>query len=349
MADYSFQYKAALKIVNDCENSQFLGSVLASAVGSGKTTILIHAANLILGKDPEARILYLAHAQDVLRRQVLESLNDPNGPVKVGFSFGGLNSGAQLEVSIPQEVNSRKANGKYTHLFVDEAHSWFASDSILLKIIKELGIQKLILASGTISLFNRYNKNSLGKKFAITYVAGEDMLRLGVYSSVDIDLVRVANYVDVKANLREAFRRAALAGDSLEKPIVVCQDGFQAKEASSFLTSHGIKVAFATAKADPSNLEIEKFKKSKNMALILVNRGVLGLNVPDATSMFFLKRTTNREIILQALARLFRLHHDGRKKFFWMPATSTDWNQKVALLHKTLSLNKLAELKSYCG
>ena len=152
---WDFQIHAARKIVADCQSREYLGAVLASVVCSGKTQILIHAMNFIFEKHPKAKILYLAHAQDVIRTQTIEIFGCAKNPVKPNFTFGRLNSGCQVEVAIPQEVNERNTKSRvYNYLIVDEAHTWFSSKSVLEKIIQRLCIKKLILATGTASLFN---------------------------------------------------------------------------------------------------------------------------------------------------------------------------------------------------
>lgn len=344
---YSFQAKAAQKIAQDCEDSRFIGAVLAGSVGCGKTQILIHALNLITKKHPSSKILYLAHAQDSIRQQTIDTFVDTNNPVKPEFTFGRLNSGCQVEIAIPQEFHRCSPLNRYSHAVIDEAHQWFASTSVLENVIRKYEIKKLILASGTISMFNRYNATTSGKQFAMTFISGDQMLKRGIFSALDIDLVGVPSYQSTKHILAKIWKDARSKGDQLARPIVVCQNTSEAIEVSETLRAFGYAVALAASATDPDGVQIQRFKNDEATALVLVNRGILGLNLKNATSMVFLKKTENFESILQAMARMFRNHPSGQKKYFWMPATTEDWNRKVTLLHQTLSLINLDVMKSY--
>lgn len=123
---YSFQTEAAQKIARDCEDPRYIGAVLAGVVGCGKTQILIHALNLIVKKHPYSKILYLAHAQDSIRQQTIETFGDANNPVKPEFTFGRLNSGCQVEIAIPQEFYSANSKNRYSHAVIDECHQFFS-------------------------------------------------------------------------------------------------------------------------------------------------------------------------------------------------------------------------------
>lgn len=347
MSKWSYQLEAAKKIASDVENPSHVGAVLAGAVGCGKTNILIHALNIITARDENAKILFLAYAQNNIKQQTLSTLSDPANPVQPTFTYGVLEDDVQVTVAIPQEFPREIAG--FDYVIVDEAHQWFTSKSVMDNIIKRFGVQKLILASGTVSLFNRYNKETYERKFAMTYIPGEMMLERGVYSALDVNLVRVDSYYGVHRTLEAVVSRAAASGDNMERPVVVCKDTSQAGLAAVFFQKKGYAVALASSTHDPDDQEITRFKQGAANALILVNRGLLGLNIPEATSMIDLKRTDNIELLLQYMARMFRVSKNGDQKYFWRPSTRSDWNKSVALLHRTLSLNELRVMKAYTG
>ena len=339
--------EAAKKIANDVENLNHVGAVLAGAVGCGKTNILIHALNIITARDEKAKILFLAYAQNNIKQQTLDTLSDPSSPVQPTFTYGVLGDDTQVTVAIPQEFPAEVTG--FDYVVIDEAHQWFTSKSVMENIIKRFGIQKLILASGTVSLFNRHNRETDGRKFAMTFIPGEMMLKRGVYSALDVNLVRVESYYGVQKILDAVLRKALASGECMEQPVIVCKDTDQAKLAAVFFQNKGYAVALASSTHDPDDQEIARFKRGTANALILVNRGLLGLNIPEATSMIDLKRTDNIELLLQYMARMFRVSRDGGQKYFWRPATKSDWNKSVALLHRTLSLNELWVMKRYTG
>ncbi|HAG27419.1 TPA: hypothetical protein DCG61_01385 [Patescibacteria group bacterium] len=347
--DYSFQLSAAQKIAADCENSKFVGAALMAAVGSGKTVMLTHALNLIAKKNPDAKILFLAHGQNVLKNQTLDYFGDLSSPVKPEFTFGIFNSGAQVEVAIPQEVKPSPSNLKFTHIVVDEAHEWLSSSSVINGIIQRLSKPKLIVATGSVSLFNRYNKKFPDRPFAVTYISGEEMIRRGVYSAVTLDLIRVTSASDTNSILNRFFDKAKNDQRALEMPIVICESIVQANRVSGYLQMKNYLVALSTSENDNNSEVILKFKNGERNALVLVNRGVLGMNLPSASCALYLKKTKNIEIIQQALARIYRRHPDDITKYFYMPSSTDEWNQKVRLLQEVLSLNKLEVMRSYCG
>lgn len=348
--DYSFQMEAAQKICRDVENPMYIGALLNGAVGSGKTMILVYALNTITENNPNAKILFLAHAQNSLKQQTLDTFSDPNSPVKPSFTFGTLaDVERQVTVAIPQEFYRLKQQYQFEYVVVDECHQWLNSKSIARNIIKRFGINKLILASGTVSKFVRFNKTTSGKKYAITIVAGEEVRRLGLYSALSLDLVRVYDPSDTQSALKAAFEKSKRSGDTAHRPVVVCANCKQASQVKFYLEFRGYSVALATSKNDPENLEIEKFKSGYRTALILVARGLVGLNIPMADLMIDFKGSTNVENVLQYAARLFRQHPDGRKKCFIRITTPTNWNRDVILLHKVLSLSKEDIIRNFTG
>jgi superfamily II DNA or RNA helicase len=346
---WSYQIKAAEQLARHCENPKYLGAVLAGAVSCGKTNILIQTLNIICKRNRNTKILFLAYSQTNLKDQTITAFSNNSNPVNPKFSFGTLkDSNVQVTIAIPQEFD-HKSDQSFEYIVIDEAHQWFTSKSVLENIIQRYKIRKLILATGTPSLFNSYNSKAYGRKFAITYIAGEEMLKLGIYCPLDLDLVQVTDYKDTKQILSLIWGKAKGNSDLLERPIVVCKDIQQAQEAKMFLSNEGYKPSLATAEADPSNIEIVKFKNDETDSLVIVNRGILGLNIPSATMMVCLKNTSNIELLLQIMARMFRCHAKGKKKTFWMPATSADWNKKIALLNRAMSLNNLETMKTFKG
>ena len=232
---WDFQIEVAKKIARDVEDQQYLGAVLNGAVGSGKTTVLIHALNIITASNPGVSILFLAHAQNSLKQQTLDTFSDSNAPVRPKYTFGLLGEGKQVTVAIPQEFYRYSGSDDFSYAVVDEAHQWFTSQSVLEKIINRFQIKKLILASGTISIFNRFNQETKGKKFALTQVSGEEIQKRGLYSTLDIDLVRVNNIHDTYQSLRSAFEKAKKKSDSTDRPVIICGNCTQAEQAKLYL------------------------------------------------------------------------------------------------------------------
>lgn len=346
---WDFQIEAAKKIVSDVENSEYLGAVLNGAVGSGKTAVLIHALNSITSSNPDSSILFLAHAQNSLKQQTLDAFADSDAPIKPKFTFGLLGEGKQVTVAIPQEFYRFSGSDGFSYAIIDEAHQWFTSQSVFENIISRFNIKKMILASGTISIFNRFNQETKGKKFAITQVAGEEIQKRGLYSALDIDLVRVSDTRDTYQSLKSAFEKAKRNSDSTDRPVIICGNCTQAEQAKLFLEAYGYSVALATSRHDPKNVEIDRFKSGNKAALVLVGRGLVGLNIPEADFMVDLKRSKNIEVVIQYLARMLRQHPDGKKKCFMRVTSTQDWNSDLITLHKVISLNRADVMSGFTG
>lgn len=345
---WAYQQKLAKEIVKNCHNRKFVGAVLGAAVGSGKTTIIIHAINLIIRHNSAAKILFLTHAQNALKQQALDAFTNPPRGISTLFSFGILAENAQVHIAIPQEFKNLNKIENYSYVIVDEAHEWFASNSVL-SIIKKLNRPKLILATGSVSFFNSYNKKFPQQRFAMTYISGEEIRQKGIYSALDIDLIKVTSHENIDEILSRFFKICRTDVNAQDRPVIVCESIDQASKVSKILEKSNYSVGLCTSDSDPNSQAISDFQSGTKTALILVNRGVLGLNVPTATSMLYLKSTKNVEIILQAMARLFRPSISRAKKYFYMTATSNEWNHKVILLHKVLMLNNLNTMQSFTG
>lgn len=102
------------------------------------------------------------------------------------------------------------------------------------------------------------------------------------------------------------------------KIMIACHNQNQAKNVASFFDSNGINVALSTSDTDLDSQEIKRFKEDKNCTvLIVVYRGILGFNLKELEIVVDMTGSENFDRIFQLMARILRVHPEGKKKIFF--------------------------------
>jgi superfamily II DNA or RNA helicase len=331
-ADYGYQKIAVNQVLENLKSHSIV--LLGCATGGGKSYM---AKDIIveLAKNPNNKIVFLAHGQGVLRKQFIEILdNTINGE----FEYGLLGGNKQVSVGLPHFFNNNSV-GKITHLIVDEAHEYFMAE--MEQAICKKYNPKVILLTGSPG---KYNKR---RDIKCVYIPGEEMLRRNVYSAVDLDMVRIDKPC-VKFSLDASFKKLQAKGAKLDKIMIVCKNIMQAKITKGYMERHGYKTALSTSDNDDSGHQIDLFKKNKEYkCLVVVNRGILGFNEGRITALIDLKGSNNLDTVNQYFSRLLRIHPEGLDKFFIRVSNGRRWNKDVQLLHDIIELMTLKTFKNY--
>jgi hypothetical protein len=311
MSDYSYQFKTAKKIFQDALNGSNKAAVLAACPGSGKTTISQIVISRYIKKYPNANVLVLTHGQNILKNQYLDSLEAPHVPID--FTFGDFKSNAQVMVGLPHSINHYPLQ-KVDLLVVDECHEYYLKPMVQ-DIIRRLKPRHQVLLTGSPSEFN-YLK-SQGEKYAITYIAGNDLLSNNVFSGVFMDVVPVRYKKNSGQTIQEMYSHAQKKGKNLSKIMVAVKTISEANNVAYYLRSIGRKVALSTSKNDRKNTMVKDFKKGKYDTLVVVMRGILGFSDNNITGLFDMRCSEDVDISNQLFARVLRKHPNKIKKFYY--------------------------------
>jgi superfamily II DNA or RNA helicase len=341
--NYSYQSKAANTVISHMTSPNYVAAVLAACPGAGKTTISQMVLNKYLSVRKQHRVLVLTEGQNTLKNQYIQELD--NAHIAINFTYGGFDSDAQVRIGLPQSIDQLKWDG-IELLVIDEAHNFYFADMVQ-NIIKKLNPTHIMLMTGSPTKFNDHNKTQK-TQYGIHYISAEDLQQMGVFSSVNMDVIRVVDKKNVQNVVSRAINFATAKGDNLQKIMVACPSIEFATLASVELQKFGYTVALSTSQNDQDDQEIANFKAGRANALIVVGKGILGFNDPSITALFDFKSSSNLDASYQLFARVLRKHPRSVVKSYYRIADQ-DFNKQVLTLHKMLGLMKTDIFKGFTG
>lgn len=336
--DYSYQIKAADAVLAKALSGKYSASILAACPGAGKTTISQMIINKYVATNPNARILVLTEGKNTLKNQYLEELQ--NSHIAINFQYGSLESDAQVRVGLPQSINKLSWD-KIDMLVVDEAHNFFLAPMVQ-EIIKKLNPTYKVLMTGSPTQFNN------NSKYAIYYIAAEELMDKGVFSSVQMDVVRTTNKNSPRQAVADALAQAKKRGDNTSKIMIACPSIDYATEVAFFMKERGHSIALSHSDNDKEDVQIKRFKSGEANVLIVVGKGILGFNDSNITLLIDLKSSSNLDSSYQLFARVLRKHPSDVTKAYYRIADK-DYNKQVITLHKMLALTKREIFTGFTG
>lgn len=337
--DYSYQQEAANKVLENALNNQYLASVLAACPSSGKTTISHIIINKYLELYPDAKILVLTEGQKTLQSQYLTELEDAN--VEIQFNYGTIGSDTQVQIGLPQGIKQLKWD-KIDLLVVDECHNWYLKNTDQ-GIISKYRPSHQVIMTGSPSKFIKHNQNSKSE-YGMYFIPADKLREAGVFAGIDMDVIKVNS----KNNVGDIWNNAKRSGADMTKVMIACSSIIQANTAAYFLRQIGRKCVVSTSQNDKFNKNINDFKTNKYDVLIVVNRGILGFNDKEITTILDLKSSSNVDASYQLFARALRVHPDDRRKYYFRVATK-NYNKEVIMLHKMVALMDEYNFKNFNG
>lgn len=341
--DYSYQQKAANIMIQKMESPRYIAAVLAACPSAGKTTISHIVLNKYFARRPKARVIVLTEGQNTLKNQYIQELENANVPVN--FTYGGFNSDAQVRVGLPQSIDQLDWT-EVNLIIVDEAHNFFFAEMVQ-QIIKRFNPPHVMLMTGSPTKFNLHNQTEK-TQYGIHYISAEELQEMGVFSSANLDVVRVLDKKNVEDVISQSINTAKEKRDNLSKIMVACPSIDYAVRASNQLKKLGFTVALSTSQNDQDDEQIKSFKKGEANALVVVGKGILGFNDPNITTLFDLKSSDNLDSSYQLFARVLRKHPKSITKAYYRIG-SQDFNKQVLTLHKMLGLMKRQIFTGFTG
>jgi len=322
---------------------KFIASVLAACPGAGKTTISHIVLNKYFVQSPAARVIVLTEGQNTLKNQYIQELENANVPIN--FTFGDFKSDAQVRIGLPQSIDQLDWD-TVNLIIVDEAHNFYFAEMVQ-SIIKRFNPPHVMLMTGSPTKFNAHNQTEK-TQYGIHYIAVEDLQKMGVFSKVNMDVVKVSNTNNPVEAVAKAMVMAKANKDDMSKIMVACPTIAYAEIVASELKKYNYTVALSTSENDQDDAQIQSFKAGQANALVVVGKGVLGFNDPNITLLLDFKSSNNLDASYQLFARVLRKHPKGMVKNYYRIGDS-DFNKQVLILHKMLGLTQKNIFMGFTG
>ena len=124
----------------------------------------------------------------------------------------------------------------------------------------------------------------------------------------------------------------------------------QANDVKNYLKTLGINSLISTSDDDKNSDEVQKFIKSDLInILIVVDRGVLGFNLPELVNIIDMKCGKNVSNLFQLFNRITRIHPDGVQKYFFKIVPESLKVEYMNMLSASLSLMFKSNYIKYNG
>lgn len=341
MSNYQYQETAAETLLKNILTNKYIGGVLGSVPGSGKTTISFHFINKYLVKFPNAKVLVLTHNTNVLKNQYLADLT--NSHIKINFSFGDLNSDAQVRVGIPASI---KDLSKVDLLIVDEAHHYWGQ-KMVTDIYKAVNPNHVLLLTGSPSSFIQHNyvaKIKGKKQYFIHTISGEELVKNNVFSEVAINSVAG---LGVRSKIENALKKAVEKKYNTDKIMIACSTCEEAKIAANYIKTFDRKVSLSLSENDSDSVEFQRFLDGETDVLVVADRGILGFSCKELTLLIDLKCSQDIDNRFQLIARVLRKHPKNiRKAYISAPK---DGKNELTVLQKTVKMMERETFNKYMG
>ena len=320
---------------------------LAVAPSGGKTQVSIAVICSYLRANKKARALVLTHGTTVLRsnytdrvsRYELGIRHDLYVPKSDGGHVPYEELKGRLVVSLPQSIFRIEKLGKFDLVVVDEAHERYGKDESN-SIIDRVKAKHVLLLTGTPAKF-------IEEKVPLVAMSSASLFDIGRLADPIIEIARSAYKLSYKrdynadGDVKETVRTKAkdtnatlktvvrglvrrLGADgirSLGKTLVACRSIEQARQVHKYFGSIGVRSLLSHSDRfregfDAESRNFSLFKSdSKVQVLVVVQRGILGFDMPELMNVVDMTNSLNPNRIFQLLSRGVRKFDGGRKLF----------------------------------
>ena len=359
--------------------------------GKTFTTILKLIMFYMNPKNKGKKTIILPSSTKVLRNNFGESMDVFNNlPFTYCVCTGkrdfknAVKGDCDVIIVLPQTLANIEELPKVEWLVVDEAHKWYFAKTIGEIIAKTKPSYQLLL-TGTPFKFNA-NK----REYTIFYVPIEDMIAAGnvgnplievVSSSINLkdddfvgddddvrrdlkwsykedkdQLVSVAKEINktLKTRMRKTTIGRMLGVFGIEKTIIYCYSKKQARHFYKAFQKSDLagKVLLSDSESDINSTEFNKFKEEEDYrVLLVVDRGKEGFDMPELFNIVDFTLSTNPEIILQILGRVFRISklQPNKQKTYYKVASMNTASFILTLMTGVLQLVNREYYETFTG
>lgn len=315
---------------------------VAVAPSGGKTEIIKH----IIHENPNSSFLIITHGTTVLKNHWERELKASG--IKYSQNIGE----ERVCCNLPQSLH-RKELIPVDYLVVDEAHE-FTYAEMMTTIKDKVKPKKIIFLTGTPSVFiaKKIKVVCVSAELLIREGHSSDVY-IGLFSTTaqiddsdynnegdlrsnfeyklensvdeDMDQLLIAMHkrltethaVKSSPNFRKKIEWLPTIG-AFHKTLVACKSIDQSRKVVKYFEKSGVGVISSDSENDVDSSNIKKFETNPELkVLVVVNRGILGFNMPDLVNVVDLTGSRNINRIYQLYARVMRKHPDHEMKYFF--------------------------------
>ena len=327
-------------ILDELENMRLLGhkkNLLVAATGTGKTVIAAFEIKSFLEKNPSAKILFVAHREEILK-QSLKTFRNIIGKSDFGEILSGNSKPSKayhlFSTIISLENSDEYKVSDFHYVIIDEAHHSPAESYQF--ITKDISNDQYLL--GLTATPERMDgldiKDAFGGKF-VYEIRLWDALNEGLltpfsyYGLAASDISKITfeknlykeeeltPFLTNETNLNQLLKYIYeyLPNMSKNRCLIFCQSIKHAQSIQSFLSNQEIKSAVINSKtSDEMRDEIlSNFKKGNINFILSVDVLNEGTDIPEVNAIILLRPTSSLTVFIQQLGRGLR-KYDGKDK-----------------------------------
>ena len=371
-----------IRVLNELETRPEKELVLAAAPSSGKTFTAIE----YIKRYPEKTFLILTHGTNILKSQWEQELanhgviaNTPDSKVRFGIPQElyrkELTKVDVLIIDEAHEFNFAKTPNKVEtyESMVNQIKQQIQPDkSIYLtgtpsKFIKN-GMKPIIIPA--IELIQQGYVSDLYVSLVSTnadlsnYKADDNLKRSSVKSlekHVDSTMDNLLNALfdrlsepyllkqnpSIRDRLPFSFIRLQT---ELQKTMIACESVAQSTKVEAYLRSKNIGVVHSNHKNDPDSKLIDLFVENPHIkVLVVVQRGILGFNMPELVNVVDMTGSRNIDRVYQLFARVMRKHDKLKHKYFFKITDEPNREMTKFYLNAALQLMMPDFISKYNG
>lgn len=367
MTEPNYSYQPVL--IDQCwEHLQASGrAVLAAGCGAGKTRMAVALVLRHLQAVPAGRVLILAHGLRELRDQMSGALAQGRVTHAVLGKRGAVD--AQVHVALPHSMKQPKQD-QYTLIVVDEAHQFYDAPMVRRIVAASPGAHQLLLTAShgefnksgqwpivalsqlellnhgvimdpivelaTTKLDFRKHLNDDGN-LRQEFVFGQQHLTESLMTLMQALFGKLTDYrrTDPERFAAEVIHAPNLgfaAGlKRLGKTMIACHNQQTAGAVAEFFAIKKVNVALSSSNFDPDSEELRRFKSDADCpVLVVVNRGVLGFDIPELENVIDMTGSENVDRVYQLLGRCLRYRAGKQPVFLKLaPEMHVEWFEYV--------------------
>jgi Helicase conserved C-terminal domain len=125
----------------------------------------------------------------------------------------------------------------------------------------------------------------------------------------------------------------------LDKTMIACASIKQAEKVLQYMVDNGISAVLSNSQNDIDSLNIKRFEEEKDIkVLVVVDRAVLGFNMPNLVNVVDMTLSHNINRIYQLYARVMRKNENNDRKYFFKLATEEEMHVTKFYMEASLCL-----------